>query len=37
MVISKRLARKVLAEPFRRNALKPAFNLLPKYHHLNLE
>ena len=28
---------KVLAEPFRRDALKPAFNLLPKYRHLNLE
>ncbi len=26
---------KVLAEPFRRDALKPAFNLLPKYQHLN--
>jgi len=28
---------KVLAEPFRRDALKPAFNLLPKYRHLNME
>ncbi len=28
---------KVLAEPFRRDALKPAFNLLPKYQHLNLK
>lgn len=27
---------KVLAEPFRRDALKPAFNLLPKYKHLNI-
>ncbi|MCB2228239.1 MAG: sulfoacetaldehyde acetyltransferase [Desulfarculaceae bacterium] len=27
---------KVLAEPFRRDALKPAFNLLPKYKHLNV-
>ena len=27
---------KVLAEPFRRDALKPAFNLLDKYKHLNL-
>lgn len=26
----------VLAEPFRRDALNPAFNLLPKYKHLNL-
>lgn len=28
---------RVLAEPFRRDALKPAFNLLDKYKHLNLE
>jgi sulfoacetaldehyde acetyltransferase len=28
---------RVLAEPFRRDALKPAFNLLPKYQHLNLD
>lgn len=27
---------RVLAEPFRRDALKPAFNLLPKYQHLNV-
>jgi len=26
----------VLAEPFRRDALKPAFRLLPKYRHLNV-
>ena len=28
---------KVLAEPFRRDALKKAFNLLPKYQHLNVK
>ncbi len=28
---------RVLAEPFRRDALKPAFNHLPKYRHLNVE
>jgi sulfoacetaldehyde acetyltransferase len=27
----------VLAEPFRRDALKKAFNLLPKYQHLNVD
>ena len=27
----------VLAEPFRRDALKKAFNLLPKYQHLNVK
>ena len=27
---------KVLAEPFRRDALKPAFRMLDKYKHLNL-
>ena len=28
---------KVLAESFRRDALKPAYNELPKYKHLNVE
>jgi len=28
---------KVLAEPFRRDALKKAYRMLPKYRHLNVE